>query len=177
TKDIIVIIVFGVTASSLNLLLLALFQAEGRPDITTKGQLIRLPIILALSVILISANGLFGAALSWSIGRSLALLMNVFSVHLFMSWKLKDVFNYKCFMGLLGPTIIIYLSDLLIVSIGNGLVLRFILFLILFYIVLKFYWRVLLTRSHRNYLLQQLDKALHYLPFIKLGTSEGAAKK
>ncbi|BDU38869.1 oligosaccharide flippase family protein [Vibrio nigripulchritudo] len=177
TKDLIVILVLGVTASSLNLLLLALFQAEGRPDITTKGQLIRLPIILGLSVILISSNGLFGAALSWSIGRSLALLMNVYSAYYFMSWSLQDVFNHKHFVGLLGPSIVIYLSDSLVISLGNDIVLRFILFLILFYIVLKFYWRTLLTEPHRNYLIQHLNKALHYLPFLKLRTNEEAGKK
>jgi len=49
----------------------------GKPDITAKLQFFRMPVIIFVSWILIANYGLFGAAISWSVGRLFALLLNL----------------------------------------------------------------------------------------------------
>ena len=84
----------------MNTLIFTLFQGIGRPDITTKQQIIRFPFIILIGFLLISKIGLIGAAISWSFGRVLALCMNFWYIRRELKWSIHDIFNQRIFIAL-----------------------------------------------------------------------------
>jgi O-antigen/teichoic acid export membrane protein len=77
STPVVYLMIFGVFATSINILIMSFFQGVGKPDITAKLQFFRMPVIIFVSWILIANYGLFGAAISWSVGRLFALLLNL----------------------------------------------------------------------------------------------------
>lgn len=95
------ILALGILASSLNLLAMTLFQSLGRPDITAKQQLIRLPIIGCVAWVLVGEYGLVGAAYSWSFGRILALVMNWLSIIFIVGVEPRSLFTRGTLLSVL----------------------------------------------------------------------------
>lgn len=155
------VLAFGILASSLNLLAMTLFQSLGRPDITAKQQLIRLPIISCVAWILVSEYGLVGAAYSWSFGRVLALVMNWLSILLIVKVEPRSLFSRGILLSIVIWAVvqIVFLTSALQVFFPTAVPLT-VQPVVCFIILASLYWRFGLSYLEKNDVISRFSKKL-----------------
>jgi O-antigen/teichoic acid export membrane protein len=138
----------GVLIGSLTHLSLALFQGIGRPDITAKIQLFLLPLSILLSIGLISKIGVIGAALSWTICRTIGMLLSWK-----VAWKiihldgkilsrnriLRELVWFAAFICTLLPLLIL-----------NSILIKFLCVLVIYFVFIFIAWHHILDARDRT---------------------------
>jgi len=163
------ILALGILISSLTHLALALFQGIGHPDITAKIQLLLLPVSIFLSVILIKKIGIIGAALSWTISRTLGMLLSwkiaARIIQLDRAFLVKNRIIHEfvwflAFTSMLSP--LLFLNNIYIKALGA----------IIAYNVFSYVgWRYILDTRDRTMILGFLNRLLNIVHVVSKKTA------
>jgi O-antigen/teichoic acid export membrane protein len=149
---------FGVLASSLSGLTMIVFQGLGRPDITAKQQLIRFPIILAMAWFMITEYGLVGAAGAWTLGRSLALFMNMIALKVLLNISYLKIIQVESIISLaVFPLAYSFYYSTINLLGTNSIALNFMLLVICLLIFLGIHWMCVFSRDDRVWVSRLLN--------------------
>jgi len=153
SSQVLVVLAFGVMASSLNGISVTLFHGMGRPKLVTLQQLIRLPIICTVSWYLVQHFGVIGAAYGWTFARILAVLTNFMALKLTIACPIKELLPGNIIISVLILPISVFVFLLIqpivveggLLSSLSGLVIAVLLFLFV-------HWLVVLSSVEKEWL-------------------------